>query len=99
MTFCNGDVAKCWYMYRTVTVKTPFCLAIKPFRKWVRELDDKPPNLSYLKATENCPVDVTRANGSMTGFEMCTLLMHVVSHEIADEYDCLHDSVPTDPKK
>ena len=44
-------------------------------------------------------MDVTRANVSMTGFEMCTLLMRVVSHEIAAEYDCLHDSMPTDPKK
>ena len=35
----------------------------------------------------------------MTGFEICTLLMRVVSHKITDEYDCLHNSVPTDPKK
>ena len=44
-------------------------------------------------------MDVPAANVSMTGFEMCTLLMHVVSGEIADEYDCLHDSVLTNTEK
>ena len=30
---------------------------------------------------------------------MCTLLMRVVSDEIADKYSCVHDIVPTNPKK
>jgi hypothetical protein len=99
LTVCDEDAAERWYTYRTVTIKKPFRLSIKPFWKRVKELDDKAPNLPCLKDTANCPMDVTRANVSMTGFEMCTLLMRVISHEIADEYDCLHDSVPTDPKK
>ena len=44
-------------------------------------------------------MNVTRANISMTGFESCTLLVRVVSHNIADEYDCLQISVSTNPKK
>ena len=44
-------------------------------------------------------MDVPAANVSMTGFEMCTLLMHVVTDELVDKYDCSHDCVPTDPKK
>ena len=99
LTVCDEDAAERWYTYRTVTIKKPFRLAIKPFWKRVRELDDNAPNLPCLKDTENCPMDVTRANVSMTGFEMCTLLMRVVSHEIADEYECLHDVVPTNPKQ
>ena len=44
-------------------------------------------------------MDVTCTNVSMTGFEMCTLLMRMVSDKIADEYNFLQNSVPTDPKK
>ena len=35
----------------------------------------------------------------MTGFEMCTLLMCVVSHKITDEYDWLYNSYSTNQKK
>ena len=44
----------------------------------------KPQKLPCLKGTGNCPANVTQANVSMTNFEMCTLLMRVVSDEIAD---------------
>ena len=52
-----------------------------------------------MKDTEDCPKDVTRANMSMTELEMCTSLTRLISDRIADEYNCLHDSVPTNPKK
>ena len=42
---------------------------------------------------------VPTANVSMTGFEICTLLMCVVSGKIVDKYNYLHNSVPTDLKK
>ena len=87
LTVCDEDASELWYMHRTVTIKKPFYLAIKPFWKRIRQLNDKAQNLPCLKDTENCSTDVTWANVSMTGFEMCTLLMRVVSHEIADEYD------------
>ena len=99
LTVCNEDAAKRWYTYYIVTTKKPFRVAIKPFCKQGRELSDKTPNLPCLKDIENCPMDITRANVSMTGFEMGTLRMRVVSRNISDEYDCLHHSVPTDPKK
>jgi hypothetical protein len=99
LTVADEDAAKRWYMYCTVTIKKPRRLAIKPFWKSFRELDDKAPKLPCLKDIKNCPPNVTRANVSVTNFEMCTLLMRVVSDEIADEYDCLRESVPTDPKK
>jgi hypothetical protein len=99
LTVADEDASERWYTYRTVTIKKPHRLAIKPFWNRFRELDDKAPKLPCLKDTEKCPDDVTRANVSMTNFGMCTLLMRVVSDEIADEYDFLHDSVPTDPKK
>ena len=44
-------------------------------------------------------MDVTCVNGSMTGCEVRTLYMRAVSHKTAGEYDCLHNSVSTDPKK
>ena len=44
-------------------------------------------------------MDVPAANVNMTGFEMCTLLMRMVSDKIADEYNCLHNSVSTNTKK
>ena len=45
LTVCDEDAAGRWYTYRTVTIKKPFRLAIKPFWKQVRELNDKIPNL------------------------------------------------------
>ena len=35
----------------------------------------------------------------MTNFGMCNLLMRNVSENIKNSYHCLHDQVPTDPKK
>ena len=78
LTVCNNDAAKRWYMYRTVTIKNQH-LAIKPFWKQVRELDNIAPTLACLKDTEICPMDVPADNVSMTGFEICTLLMCDVS--------------------
>ena len=44
-------------------------------------------------------MNATCANVSMTGFEICTLFIYVVSYRITDEYDCLHNNVPTNPNK
>ena len=78
LVVCDKDAAKRWYMYRTVTIKNQH-LAIKPFWKQVRELDNIAPTLACLKDTEICPMDVPADNVSMTGFEICTLLMCDVS--------------------
>ena len=98
LTVYDKDAAEHWHLYSTVMIRK-HCLAITPFWKRVRELDDKAPKLPCLKDTENCPMDVPATNVSMTGFEMCTLLVLVVSDTIADEYTYLHYSVPTQPKK
>ena len=34
----------------------------------------------------------------MTSFEMCRFLMRNVTVCMEDEYNCLHNNVPTDPK-
>ena len=99
VTIWGNDTAKQWQSYRTVTIKKPHSLTIKPFCKWFRDPDGNAPKLPYLKDTKNCPMDVTRANMSMTGFEICMLQMCVVSEITTDEYRCLQDSVPIDPKK
>ena len=67
--------------------------------KRLKELDDLVTDLPCLKDEDDCPPEVTRANVKMTGFEMCTLLMRLVTEEVADEYDVLHTTVPIDPKK
>ena len=59
----------------------------------------KAPNIQCLKDMENCSSDVTRANLSMTMFQIHILLIPVVSGNIADEYNCPHDSVLINQKK
>jgi hypothetical protein len=82
-----------------VTLKKPQRLAIKPFYKRVKELDDLAPSLPCLKDQPDCPAEVERRNVSMTPFAVCGLLMRNVSVQIEDEYNCLHNVVPTNPKK
>jgi hypothetical protein len=55
--------------------------------------------LPCLKDQPDCPAGVERSNVSMTPFAMCNLLMRNVTPKMEDEYNCLHDTVPTDPKK
>jgi len=99
LTWCEQDAAERWKTYVNQNLKKPQRLAIKPFHKRLKELDDLVPDLPCLKDEDDCPSEVTRANVSMTGFEMCTLLMRLVTDEVAEEYDVLHPKVPIDPKK
>ena len=46
VTVCDKNDAERWYTYRIITTKKPFRLAIKPFWKQVREMDDKNQSIS-----------------------------------------------------
>ena len=98
MTVCDKDAAERGDNYKNVTVKKPQRLPIKPFYKRIKELDDLQVLLPCLKDQPGCPPEVERRNVSMTPFAMCGLLMRNVSVQIEDEYNCLHNTVPTDPK-
>ena len=99
LTVCDQDAAERHMIYMNVTLKKPQRLAVKPFFKRVKELDDLAPSLPCLKDQDDCPPEVERRNISMTPFAMCGLLMRNVSVQIEDEYNCLHPMVPTNPKK
>jgi len=99
LTVCDPDAAERHDQYMNVTLKKPQRLAIKPFHKRVKELDDLAPSLPCLKDQADCPPEVERRNVSMSPFAMCGLLMRNVSVQIEDEYNCLHNIVPTNPKK
>jgi len=99
LTVCDQDAAERHTIYMNVTLKKPQRVAVKPFFKRVKELDDLAPSLPCLKDQEDCPPEVERRNISMTPFAMCGLLMRNVSVQIEDEYNCLHPTVPTNPKK
>ena len=99
LTVCDMDAAERHDQYMNVTLKKPQRLAIKPFYKRVKELDELAPSLPCLKDQLDCPAEVERRNVSMSPFAMCGLLMRNVSVQIEDEYNCLHSVVPTNPKK
>jgi hypothetical protein len=82
-----------------VTLKKLQGLAIKPFFKRMKELDNLAPSLPCLKDQDDCSPEVERRNKSMTLFAMCGLLMRNVSVQIEDEYNCLHPMVPMNTKK
>ena len=96
---CDKDAAERNIIYLNVTVRKTPRLPIKYFYKRIKELDDLAPSLPCLKDQPNCPAGVERSNVSMSPFEMCNLLMRNVTPKMEDEYNCLHDTVPTDPKK
>jgi hypothetical protein len=99
LTVCDVDAAERSINYVNVTVKKAPRLNIKYFYKRIKELDDLTPSLPCLKDQPDCPAGVERSNVSMTPFAMCNLLMRNVTPKMEDEYFCLHDTVPTDPKK
>jgi len=99
LTVCDKDAAERNIIYMTVTVRKAPRLPIKIFYKRIKELDDLAPSLPCLKDQPDCPAAVERSNVSMSPFHMCNLLMRNVTPKMEDEYNCLHDTVPTDPKK
>mgnify|MGYP000875615735 FL=1 len=99
LTVCDADAAERHDQYMNVTLMKPRRLSIKPFYKRVKELDELAPHLPCLKDQPDCPKEVERRNLQMTPFAMCGLLMRNVSIQMEDEYNCLHENVPTDPKK
>ena len=98
LTVCDIDAAERHINYVNVNVRKPKEVSIKVFHKRSKEMDELVPSLPCLKDQPNCPAGVARANVSMTDFEMCNLLMRNVTAKMEDEYNCLHDTVPTDPK-
>jgi hypothetical protein len=99
LTVCDQDAAERHDQYMNVTIKKPQRLPVKPFYKRLKELDELAPSLPCLKDQPDCPSEVDRRNISMSPFAMCGLLMRNVTVQIEDEYNCLHNVVPTNPKK
>ena len=99
LTVCDVDAAERSINYINVMIKKAPRLPLKYFYKRIKELDDLTPSLPCLKDQLDCPAAVERSNVSMTPFAMCNLLMRNVHPKMEDEYNCLHDTVPTDPKK
>ena len=99
LTVADQDASERATNYNNVTVRKPDRLPFKYFHKRIKELDDLQKLLPCLKDQPDCPPEVERTNVLMTPFAMCTLLMQHVSPRMEDEYNCLCDTVPTDPKK
>ena len=99
LTVCDKDASERNTSYMNSTLRKPPDLPIKYFHKRCAEMDKLAPSLPCLKDQPDCPPGVERNNVSMTPFAMCNLLMRNVSPKMEDEYNCLHDTVPTDPKK
>ena len=99
LTVCDIDASERNDQYMEVTLRKPPSLPIKIFYKRVKEMDELATMLPCLKDQPDCPSEVVRRNVPMTNFGMCNLLMRNVSENIKNKYHCLHDQVPTDPKK
>jgi hypothetical protein len=99
LTVCDKDASERNTAYMNSTLRKPPDLSIKYFHKRCAEMDKLAPCLPCLKDQPDCPPGVERNNVSMTPFAMCNLLMRNVTPKMEDEYNCLHDTVPTDPKK
>ena len=52
-----------------------------------------------LKDKQGCLAEIERKNMSLTPVAMCNLLMQSISPMMEDEYNCMTDSLPTNPKK
>ena len=98
LTVCDEDAAERQRLYTEVCLKRDLKVKIKPFWKRMKEMDSKTPLLPCLKDKVGCPAEVERANVCMTPFKMCRFLMRNVTVHMEDEYNCLHNNVPTDPK-
>jgi hypothetical protein len=98
LTVCDEDAAERQHLYRDVCLKRDPKIKIKTFWQRMKEMDKKTPLLPCLKDKVGCPPEVERANVCMTSFEMCRFLMRNVTVRMEDEYNCLHNNVPTDPK-
>ena len=62
-------------------------------------MDDLAPSLPCLKDQLDCPLAVKHNNVLMTPFAICNLLIRNVTPKMEDEYNCLYDTVPTDPNR
>jgi hypothetical protein len=96
LTVINKDATRFWYTYHIVTIKNFIVLRSNSFSNQFRELGDKALKLPCLKDTEICPDNISHANVTTEGFNMCTMLMRLISDKITDKYNFLHNSVPTD---
>jgi len=72
---------------------------VKPFAKHIKEMSNLQSSLPCLKDQPDCPPEVERANVQLSPFAMCSLIMRNVSVQMEDEYNCIHNTVPTNPKK
>ena len=99
LTVCDQDAAEQHKLYINSTLIKPAKLSIKPYYNRLKEMDGFAPRMPCLADDPDCPAGIPRHNTSLTDFKTCCHLMRVM-HPIAEaEYYCLHDKVPTDPKK
>ena len=99
LKFCKKDAAERHNLYINNNVKKPQRMTIETFWKRVKELDALAPMLPCLKDQPDCPAEIERANVSLTPVQMCNFLMRCISDAMEDEYNCMTDVMPTDPKK
>ena len=99
LTVCKPDSAERHHQYMNVTVRKPWRMTIKTFYKRLKELDALAHMLPCLKDDPDCPLEIVRMNVPLTPVMMCCLLMRVITPAMENEYDCLTDLLPTDPKK
>ena len=99
LTVCKKDAAERHSMYMNVTVKKPSRMTIETYYKRLKELDALAPMLPCLKDQPDCPTEIERANVSLTPVAMCNLIMRSISPAMEDEYICMTELMPTNPKK
>ena len=99
LKFCKKDAAERHDLYINNNVKKPQRMTIETFWKRIKELDALAPMLPCMKDQPGCPAEIERANVSLTPVQMCKLLMRCISDAMEDEYNCMTDVMPTDPKK
>ena len=74
-------------------------MTIKTFYKRLKELDALAHMLPCLKDDPDCPSEIIRMNVPLTPVMMCCLIMRVITPAMENEFCCLTDLLPTDPKK
>ena len=55
--------------------------------------------LPCLKDDPNCPPEIEHMKIPLTPVMMCCLIMRAISPSMENEYNCMTDLLPTDPKR
>ena len=99
LTVCNNDAAEHHDLYININVKKLQRMTLETFYKRIKNIDDLAPMLPCLKDQPGCPPEIECANVSLTPVKMCKLIMRCISTVMQDEYNCMADMMPTDPRK